>query len=199
LLSFVRDHYIDTRRRRSFYMVFFSPESMEYRPLHVPFRWQYFFLTAIFNIISFYRDYFNLRRFPFYFVFPDHHNQGADVYDLIDLARRRDFPDVHVEKTPLYESQLSGYLQDILSRERADEQSVCCFSRPGRIPELHVPHGTDFLSVTYGGEGVDEILTGYTSRGSRKDFSLNITSCKEVGASINAFRDMVFMGVSGCL
>ncbi len=130
LLSFTRDHYIDIRRQRSFHLIFMTPESMHYRPQVVPFGWQFFFMAIIFDIISFYSNFFNLKRYPFHFVFPDKTEQTLTVFELVDIVKSSEFPDIKIESSSLKEDALDEKLERIYT-ENPKDQSICCFIKQG--------------------------------------------------------------------
>lgn len=209
LLSFVRDHNVDVRRNRSFHIVFLSPESLESMPAVIPFRWQYFFIAVVFDIISYYRHYFGLKRFPFYFVFPEHSDQATDVFDLIAMVHARDCPDVVVETHALPETRINEYTRTRTAVDRNDE-SVVCLARRGEAMLAEFAALGEFTSGTYGVTGkprsgqapilqrkINDVVELCMHRRHRTDRQvLEIGDRNETREIVNRARDLLFMAIS---
>ena len=199
LLSFARDHYIDSRKRREFHIIFLSPDSMDYKPYNLPFRWQFLFLAILFDIISFYRVFFGLKHFPFYFVFPDKIDQSLDVFSLLDMVHANEFSDLCIKSFYLKEDELKEYMDDIVNK-KGSNQSICCFSRKGCNMNIEVPHDIDLISLKYGGsKGIDEVSLEYSYKAINKRLEFLMGDTSVVGSEMNRIRDMIFLAISGAI
>lgn len=197
VLSFVRDQYLDSRRHREFHIIFLSPESLDYKPQNLPFRWQYFFMAIVFDIIAYYKNFFNLRHFPFHFVFPNLIDQSLDVFQLIEVVKLRDFPDMNIESYSFTEKELKKYIDKILSKN-ASNQSIMCFTRKDYKLPIDVPAEVDLTFIEYGGKGnIDEINFNYSYKMMEKIFEYRLLNQVDLTKIINKIRDKVFLCISG--
>jgi hypothetical protein len=210
ILSFVRDRFIDVRRHRDFHIVFYSPESLNSKPNIIPFRWQYFFMAIIFDIVSAYRNFFGIKHFPFHFVFPNHADQSMDVFDLIAMVHARDFPDVDIRTHTLTEAEIQMYAGTYLLKNESDS-SVLLITSKGA--DCHAKIWEEYESTTarYGGKELAQPAAQYQFKRSGID-TIDLQQClfnglneknfeiareTEVGIRMSAIRDSVFLSISG--
>lgn len=210
ILSFVRDRFIDVRHHRDFHIVFYSPESLNAKPNIIPFRWQYFFMAIIFDIVSAYRNYFGIKHFPFHFVFPNHIDQAMDVFDLIAMVHARDFPDVGVQTHTLTETELLAYAKTHFSTKDSDS-SILLIASQGADCHAGVWEHYESTTVRYGGKelaeiagqsrfkraGIDTITLAQRFFKGFNEKTFGIAQEIDMGARISAVRDCVFLSISG--
>ena len=197
LLSFLRDRHMDTRRYREFHLLFLSPESLDAKPEVIPFRWQYLFMAILFDIISFYRRYFNMRRFTFYFVFRDHVNQAIDVFQLLDMVRERDFPDIDIGAHSLSFNELSGYIARALGRDLKN-RTLLSFGQKGFTTPLGSLPEIDHIITEYGQKEMtpksyaDRVIIQLTRIMTEKRFEFLIRDEEELAGVMGRIRDVLF-------
>ncbi len=120
LLFFSHEQNFSLKKKRRFHIIFWEPQDMNYRSRLLPTRWPFCFLSLIFQIVGFFRDYFSLRYYPFQFVFNKECEEGEKTSNLLNIIAKRDYPDIRItthihqpEQMPVYfEKEITGSARD---------------------------------------------------------------------------------------
>ena len=197
LLFFKRDQQIDVRRRRRFYFAFVSPSDFDFQPSVVPARWQYLFLSVLFDIIRFFRDELQVHHYPFFFIFTGQERKIDDYVRVIEAIREQNFSDVRIEINEVADEKLTEHLQEETALDDA-EHTVVLLSPPNQRDLVELPEGVDDIRVDFETRGgADLVRVESPVEGNRRRFELSISNEDDFKDNLCSLRDIMMVLVAG--